>query len=126
MNGIIRSKKEIELLVLRKFNYIKLILLISTISLTIDIYTKKQLLFLPLITSLLISTLITQWGIKKLKKLQFKQIIRAEGPQAHFKKSGTPSMGGIIIVPLGIIIGNIISQNSPILADFSWLRELDN
>ncbi len=32
-----------------------------------------------------------------LLKLKFGQSIRQEGPRSHFKKSGTPTMGGIII-----------------------------
>lgn len=33
-----------------------------------------------------------------LKKLKFGQQIREDGPEAHLKKSGTPTMGGICIV----------------------------
>lgn len=36
--------------------------------------------------------------IKFMKKRQFGQIIREEGPSHHKKKSGTPTMGGIVIV----------------------------
>lgn len=32
-----------------------------------------------------------------LKKLKFGQSIRQEGPRSHLKKSGTPTMGGIVI-----------------------------
>ena len=37
-----------------------------------------------------------------LHKLKFGQQVRQEGPQAHLKKAGTPTMGGLII--LGSII----------------------
>ena len=40
-----------------------------------------------------------------LKKKQFKQYVREEGPQSHLKKTGTPSMGGI-----GIITGAITAS----------------
>jgi phospho-N-acetylmuramoyl-pentapeptide-transferase len=33
-----------------------------------------------------------------LKRLKFGQSIREEGPQAHLKKAGTPTMGGVIIL----------------------------
>lgn len=33
-----------------------------------------------------------------LKKLKFGQNIRLEGPKSHYKKSGTPTMGGVIII----------------------------
>lgn len=35
--------------------------------------------------------------IAQLKRLKYGQVIRQEGPQAHQAKSGTPSMGGILI-----------------------------
>ena len=36
--------------------------------------------------------------IPYLKKNQFGQYIREEGPKAHLSKAGTPTMGGIAIV----------------------------
>jgi phospho-N-acetylmuramoyl-pentapeptide-transferase len=36
--------------------------------------------------------------IRKLRELQIGQFIREEGPQAHQKKAGTPTMGGVLIV----------------------------
>ena len=41
-----------------------------------------------------------------LHKLKFGQSIREEGPQSHQAKSGTPTMGGIMII-LGIVIGTL-------------------
>lgn len=34
-----------------------------------------------------------------LQKLKFGQTVRADGPQRHLKKMGTPTMGGIIFIP---------------------------
>ena len=42
--------------------------------------------------------LVSPFFIPFLRKLKFGQSIRAEGPQAHLQKSGTPTMGGIVIV----------------------------
>lgn len=50
------------------------------------------------ITALLISFLLGPWLIKMLKKYQVGQEIRPEGPQSHYEKKGTPSMGGILII----------------------------
>jgi len=36
--------------------------------------------------------------IRRLRELQIGQYIREEGPQAHQKKAGTPTMGGVLIV----------------------------
>ena len=44
--------------------------------------------------------------IPVLYKFKFGQQVRDDGPQAHLKKSGTPTMGGIMIL-LGIIAGSL-------------------
>ncbi len=44
-------------------------------------------------------------AIPMLQKLKMGQFIREDGPQAHLKKAGTPTMGGVFVVPIGIIIG---------------------
>jgi len=36
--------------------------------------------------------------IRRLRELQIGQYIREEGPEAHQKKAGTPTMGGVLIV----------------------------
>lgn len=46
--------------------------------------------------------------IPELHKLKFGQSIRAEGPKSHQAKSGTPTMGGIMII-LGITIATVIA-----------------
>jgi phospho-N-acetylmuramoyl-pentapeptide-transferase len=50
------------------------------------------------LTALLLSLLLGPWMIQRLRELQIKQYIRQEGPQAHQKKAGTPTMGGVLIV----------------------------
>ena len=42
-----------------------------------------------------------------LKKLKFGQFVRDDGPQAHLKKAGTPTMGGLIIL-LSLTITTLI------------------
>lgn len=44
--------------------------------------------------------------IPELHKLKFGQSIREEGPKSHQKKSGTPTMGGIMII-FGIMLGTL-------------------
>lgn len=41
--------------------------------------------------------------IPELKKLKIGQSIRADGPESHLKKSGTPTMGGIIFIIATIV-----------------------
>jgi phospho-N-acetylmuramoyl-pentapeptide-transferase len=50
------------------------------------------------ITALVISFLLGPWLIEKLQKLQMGQNIRKLGPESHFKKEGTPTMGGALIL----------------------------
>ena len=55
------------------------------------------------ITALLMSFIFGPLVIKLLKKYQLGEEIRAEGPQSHFEKKGTPSMGGLLIIGCTII-----------------------
>ena len=48
--------------------------------------------------SLVIVLIMGPFVIPELHKLQFGQSIRDEGPKSHQKKSGTPTMGGLMIV----------------------------
>jgi phospho-N-acetylmuramoyl-pentapeptide-transferase len=49
------------------------------------------------LTALLIALLIGPFVIEKLRQFQISQYIRDEGPESHRKKSGTPTMGGVLI-----------------------------
>ncbi len=77
-----------------------------------DHYISNSSLSFPLIITTLISTLITAWGIPKLQTLKIKQIIRKEGPAEHHNKAGTPTMGGLLTIPVGLVIANLISINN--------------
>ena len=50
------------------------------------------------ISALLISMILGPWLIRQLKKNQIGEEIRALGPESHFKKKGTPTMGGVLII----------------------------
>ncbi len=60
-----------------------------------------------LLTSLLISFLIGPKLIKYLSEVKFTQTIRSDGPKTHLQKSGTPTMGGIIII-LSLLISTLL------------------
>ena len=62
---------------------------------------------LPVIISFVVCVILCPLLIPFLKRLKFGQYIREEGPQSHQKKSGTPTMGGIVIV-LSIAITSLI------------------
>jgi phospho-N-acetylmuramoyl-pentapeptide-transferase len=48
-------------------------------------------------TALLIALCIGPYVIQKLREFQIGQFVREDGPQSHLKKSGTPTMGGVLI-----------------------------
>nr|WP_156645314.1 phospho-N-acetylmuramoyl-pentapeptide-transferase [Lentibacillus sp. JNUCC-1] len=51
----------------------------------------------------LMTVLISPIFIPFLRRLKFGQSIREEGPKSHLKKTGTPTMGGIMIVISAIL-----------------------
>ena len=53
---------------------------------------------LGVLTALLISFLIGPYMIKKLSILKIGQTVRNDGPETHFSKAGTPTMGGTLIL----------------------------
>ena len=95
-----------------KTSTIILINIIILISILIDLNNTNSILSIPLISSITCSFIITKLGIKQFKKFKLKQFIRKEGPQGHQKKQGTPTMGGLLVIPVGLIIGNIINMNT--------------
>jgi phospho-N-acetylmuramoyl-pentapeptide-transferase len=50
------------------------------------------------LTAMFLALVFGPWLIRRLRELQIGQYIREEGPQAHQKKAGTPTMGGVLIV----------------------------
>ncbi|MAN50977.1 MULTISPECIES: phospho-N-acetylmuramoyl-pentapeptide-transferase [unclassified Marinimicrobium] len=53
---------------------------------------------LGVLTALVISLLLGPWMIRRLNYLQIGQAVRSDGPQTHLSKSGTPTMGGTLIL----------------------------
>ncbi len=69
--------------------------------------------FLAFLIAVCVSIIWGSWFIDFMKKKQFGQIIREDGPESHFKKRGTPTMGGVfmlgsIFVTIGLC-GNFFS-----------------
>lgn len=53
---------------------------------------------LAALTALLVALYFGPKMIRWLQQLQLKQVVRDDGPQSHLSKSGTPTMGGILIL----------------------------
>lgn len=50
------------------------------------------------------------WVVPLLQALKAGQIIREDGPQAHLRKAGTPTMGGVFFIPVGVAVACILSN----------------
>ena len=59
--------------------------------------------------SLIIALLGTRPTITVLRKRKLGQQIRSDGPQAHLGKSGTPTMGGIVII-IASLVGYVLGH----------------
>ena len=73
---------------------------------------------LAVITSLIVSFMLGPWFIKKLGDYSFGQYIRADGPEGHLEKSGTPTMGG------GLILISVLTSSllwGDLSNKFMWL-----
>ena len=55
------------------------------------------------LTALMLSIFLGPALIRFLTYIQFSQSIRGDGPKSHLSKSGTPTMGGLIIISSLII-----------------------
>lgn len=70
---------------------------------------------LNLIISLISTIIIGAFIIPKLRKLKIGQTVREDGPKSHLKKSGTPTMGGIIMIIVIVTILVINAVKNPML-----------
>jgi phospho-N-acetylmuramoyl-pentapeptide-transferase len=53
---------------------------------------------LGVLTALLIALIVGPWVIRTLEIRQIGQSVRRDGPESHFSKQGTPTMGGVLIL----------------------------
>ena len=67
----------------------------------------EQVIFFTILLGFLITVLLSPIFIPFLKRLKFGQSIREEGPKSHQKKTGTPTMGGVMIL-LSVIITTLV------------------
>jgi len=61
-------------------------------------------ILLPGFISALVVGCVGIWAVPFLQALKTGQFIREEGPQAHFAKAGTPTMGGLFFLPVAVIL----------------------
>lgn len=65
---------------------------------------QNKILLLSFVATVVLSLIV----VPILRKLKVGQIERAEGPQSHLKKQGTPTMGGIIMIIVIIAVGALM------------------
>lgn len=66
--------------------------------------------------SLLYSLLLTPLFIRGFQKLRWGQFIREDGPETHFAKRGTPTMGGLIFISgsvLAYFVAKLVTGETP-------------
>lgn len=51
-----------------------------------------------MLTALAISFILHPWFIRRLQSRQIGQVVRKDGPESHFSKAGTPTMGGSLVL----------------------------
>ena len=68
---------------------------------------------LAIIIAFAVSAILCPIVIPFLHKLKFGQQVRDDGPQAHLKKQGTPTMGGLVILSSIIITSLLYLKDYP-------------
>ncbi|MCZ0900368.1 phospho-N-acetylmuramoyl-pentapeptide-transferase, partial [Microcoleus sp. HI-ES] len=82
---------------------------LGTVAIGLDVAADRFLnlpasLFMPLVVCALVASGLGYAVVPVLQQLKAGQIIREDGPQAHLKKAGTPTMGGIFFIPAGVAV----------------------
>ena len=73
------------------------------------------------LTALLISLILGPWVIRKLSERQIGQYVRDDGPSMHAKKTGTPTMGGLLIL-FAVVTATLLWGN--LTNSYTWMMLL--
>ena len=87
-------------------------LVVLMTSFAADKWITNAQLSLPLLITAVCATATAAVGIPLLRRLKMGQFIREEGPKAHQSKAGTPTMGGLLVVPVGVVLGSLITRDA--------------
>ncbi|MEG2616088.1 MAG: phospho-N-acetylmuramoyl-pentapeptide-transferase, partial [Raoultibacter sp.] len=71
------------------------------------------LVFLSIVVSAAITMLLTPVLIKVLRASRIGQQVRADGPQSHLVKQGTPTMGGMVMLVAVAITALVVGKPTP-------------
>lgn len=86
------------------------------------------------LTALFLVLVFSPRLIAYLKQLQIKQVVRDDGPQSHLKKSGTPTMGGVLMlgaIALSVLLWGNLSNRYVwtillVTLGFGWIGWVDD
>ncbi|MEG2348405.1 MAG: hypothetical protein RSB67_02010 [Clostridia bacterium] len=73
--------------------------------------TQMLILLISFVATIILGFIV----VPILRKKKVDQIIRNDGPKDHLKKVGTPTMGGIIMISVLVVILAIYAFKYPIL-----------
>ncbi|MBU1308483.1 MAG: phospho-N-acetylmuramoyl-pentapeptide-transferase [Gammaproteobacteria bacterium] len=89
---------------------------------------------LGILTSLLLSLYLGPKLIARLQRMQIGQVVRGDGPESHFSKKGTPTMGGLLILG-AVLVSTLLWANLEnkyvwvvlfVLVSFGWIGFVDD
>lgn len=69
--------------------------------------------FLALFLGVIITIALMPWFIKFLRSHLIGQQVRADGPESHLVKQGTPTMGGVVMLIAATIVVAILAEPVP-------------
>lgn len=76
-------------------------------------------LSLPMWVCAGVAAALGYWVVPLLQALKMGQFIREDGPVAHLQKAGTPTMGGVFFVPVGLAGALLWSRFAPLVVAVS-------
>ena len=96
---------------IKEFNF-KSLLIFNTFALIATCFFFNNFIFIGVFAIFFfISLFSTKNGLEIIRKLNLLQNIRTEGPSNHYKKSDTPTMGGVFLIIPFLIFLLIITIN---------------
>ncbi|KAF9620390.1 hypothetical protein IFM89_011763 [Coptis chinensis] len=69
----------------------------------------------PFLVSAVLASLAGYLCIPILNNLRIHQTIRKEGPRIHSLKKGTPTMGGLFFIPIGVTVAGVVAGFSSVV-----------
>mmetsp|Transcript_19085 Transcript_19085/g.31258 ORF Transcript_19085/g.31258 Transcript_19085/m.31258 type:complete len:462 (-) Transcript_19085:429-1814(-) len=75
----------------------------------------SQSLLLPLVGCAVGTGVLGEYAVPFLRELKARQFIREDGPQSHLKKAGTPTMGGLFLLPIPLVAAILLTSGSPLV-----------